>query len=99
MGVVGSPTETLTISDLKMTAAGPNSGEFRITGIMPVAGGEAITWNSDAESIYDLQYTADVATMPFTTVATHTATGGTSSLTQDPGGEPSGLYRVSRRPL
>ena len=98
VGAAGSSTETLTISDLKITAAGPNTGEFFITGISQVAGGYTITWNSDVGSTYDLQFTADLETNPFVTVATLTATGGSSSLTHDPRGEPNGFYRISRRP-
>mgnify|MGYP001599558834 FL=1 len=98
VGAAGSSTETLTISDLKITAAGPNTGEFFITGISQVAGGYTIIWNSDVGSTYDLQFTADVETNPFATVATLTAIGGSSSLTHDPRGEPNGFYRISRRP-
>ena len=98
VGAAGSSTETLTISDLKITAAGPNTGEFFITGISQVAGGYTITWNSDVGSTYDLQFTADLETNPFVTVATLTATGGSSSLTHDPRGEANGFYRISRRP-
>ena len=98
VGAAGSLTETLTISDLKITAADPNTGEFFITGISQAAGGYTITWNSDVGSTYDLQFTADVETTPFATVATLTATGGSSSLIHDPSGEPNGFYRISRRP-
>ena len=98
VGGAGSLTETLTISDIKITAAEPSSGDFLITGIQSVAGGYTITWNSEAGSTYDLQYTADPETTPFATVATLTATGGSSSLTHDPGAEPDGFYRISRRP-
>ena len=98
VGSAGSPTETLTISDVKITAAEANTGEFLITGITEVEGGYTITWNSEVGSTYDLQFTADAETTPFAAVATLTATAGSSSLTHDPGVEPNGFYRISRRP-
>jgi len=98
VGSAGSPTETLILSEVKITPAGLGSGDFFITGIESVAGGFNLTWNSEAGVTYDLQYTADPGTAPFATVATLVATSGSSNLTHDPGAEPNGFYRVSRRP-